>query len=175
METYIALLRGINVSGQKKVPMADLRMGLTKAGLGEVQTYIQTGNIILKSDSNPHKLKELIEATIKQKFGFDVPTLVLTPAQIMAVINDSPFSGIHLEKSYFVLLYEGPTTSKIEDIQKLAVKDEPFKITSECVYLNPTNGYGRAKFHNNFFEKKLEVKATTRNYKTMLKLLSLCQ
>ena len=174
MQTYIALLRGINVSGQKKVPMAELREVLTKTGFSEVQTYIQSGNVVFKSsERDTNSLEERIKTAIKTHFGFDVPTLVKTHLDIEVILESCPFSEDKKEKSYFTLLHSKPEVGIVNEVSKLIYPNEEFTITNQCVYFYCATGYGRAKMNNNFFERKLKVSATTRNYKTMLKLLSL--
>ncbi|WP_406682705.1 DUF1697 domain-containing protein [Seonamhaeicola sp. MEBiC1930] len=174
MITYIALLRGINVSGQKKVPMAELRKLLTENRLKNVQTYIQSENVIFQSfDEDKSALETIIHDAIRSHFGFDVPVLVLTPLELKQIFNGSPFLQSEKEKSYFMFLYEKPEENLIKEVSQLNYPNEAFKITDNSIYFYCSTGYGKAKCSNNFFERKLKVTATARNYKTMLKLLSL--
>lgn len=86
MNTYIALLRGINVGGYKKVPMAELRELLSKSGFENVRTYIQSGNIILQSsEDNPLKIERVIQQSMQSHFGFDVPVIVKTRSQLQVI------------------------------------------------------------------------------------------
>ncbi len=175
MKTYIALLRGINVSGQKKVPMAELRDLLSGLGLSHVQTYIQSGNVIFQSLGKSKKgLEDGIQKAIKSHFGFEVPVLVKTSRQLKEILTQTPFSKEKTEQSYFTLLHQKPDESLVEGVKLLKYPNEEFYITDECVYFFSSTGYGKAKCNNNFFEQKLKVSATTRNYKTIVKLLSLC-
>ncbi|ALJ05260.1 hypothetical protein APS56_09060 [Pseudalgibacter alginicilyticus] len=175
MNTYIAFLRGINVSGQKKIPMVKLRELLIKSGFKNVQTYIQSGNITFQSsEKNKNKLKDLIQNEIQVFFGFEVPVLLKTLKNIQDILNYSPFSEPEKETSYFTLLHAIPNKKLIESTSKENHPNETFYITKTCVYFYSPMSYGKAKCNNNFFERKLKVTATTRNYKTMTKLLSLC-
>lgn len=175
MKTYFALLRGINVSGQKKVPMAELRDLLSGLGFSHVQTYIQSGNVVFGSaEENSQKLAHDIQQEIKSHFGFEVPVLVKTSRQLKEILTQTPFSKEKIEQSYFTLLHQKPDGTLAEDVKLLKYPNEEFYITDECVYFFSSAGYGKAKCNNNFFEQKLKVTATTRNYKTMVKLLSLC-
>lgn len=175
MNTYIALLRGINVSGQKKIPMADLRELLTKSGLQNVQTYIQSGNVIFESSENHiQKLEEKIHVLIKTHFGFEVPILIKTSKQLLEIFDACPFSEEKKINSYFTLLYSTPNEKLVNEISKTSYPNEEFIIIKNCIYFNSALGYGKAKCNNNFFERKLKITATARNYKTMAKLLSLC-
>ena len=173
MKKRIAFLRGINVGGQKKIKMAELRDQLTEAGLIDVATYIQSGNIIFKSDSiDFEKLASTIEKVILEKFGFEVPTLVLAPETLLAILDTNPFSVVAEEKNlYFALLYQPPKPEMMANLNPLDYPNERFSITKNCVYLNCLKGAGNAKLTNNLIERKLGVTATTRNLRTMLKML----
>lgn len=174
MNVYVALLRGINVSGQKKIPMAELRQCLADFGFENVQTYIQSGNVIFQStDKNSSNIELKIHEAIKNHFGFEVPILVKTPSQLQQIFDDCPFSEEKKEHSYFTFLYTAPDDSVKEVVSKIVYPNEEFVITDNCVYFYCSTGYGRAKCNNNFFERKLKISATARNYKTIVKLLSL--
>ncbi len=179
MKTYIALLRGINVSGHKKVPMADLRSMLRKMGFQDISTYIQSGNVVFSSDeSNSHTLEKQIKQRIQGTFGFEVPVLVKSIAEFKKIIQQNPFTEAEsLEKNqvYFVLLRDRPLQERVAVFQKEEFKNEKFEVTEGCVYLLCQNGYGRAKLNNNLVEQKLKVEATTRNYRTMAKLLEMAE
>ncbi len=174
MRTYIALLRGINVSGQKKVPMAELRELLSKSGLENVQTYIQSGNVIFQSSEESKKVIENnIQKSILNHFKIEVPVLIRTPKELKAIFDTCPFSEVKKENSYFSILNTVPDVNLVKETQEIKYPNEEFVITDDCVYFYSSVGYGKAKCNNNFFERKLKVSVTTRNYKTMLKLLSL--
>lgn len=177
MKKYIALLRGINVAGQKKVAMAELRKVLGHAGLENVQTYIQSGNIVFESESiDSEGLQKIIEKSICSGFGFEVPVLVVTAEQIGAILEASPFkASIENEstKLYYVLLKRRPENDLKQRFLEELYPNEEFAITESCVYLLCKSGYGKAKLNNNLIERKLKVSATTRNHKTMSKLLEM--
>ncbi|QRM88290.1 DUF1697 domain-containing protein [Lacinutrix sp. WUR7] len=176
MKTYVALLRGINVGGHKKVPMAILRELLTKAGLLNVQTYIQSGNIVLQSSKeNTRVIEDKIHKAIQSHFQFEVPVLVKTKQELESVFENSPFDEVKKIKSYFILLQDTPSKELIEDASKKEYKTEEFKITNACIYLYNEAGYGKSEFNANYFERVLKTAATARNYNTMVKLLSLCK
>ncbi len=180
MKTYIALLRGINVSGQKKIKMADLKTMLEGIGFRSVTTYIQSGNVVFESnEENTNILSDLIKKGIEERFGFDVPVLVLTYKILASIYQDNPFSKriekeeIEEKKMYFTLLSTPPDPDAIAELTAKDYKAEEFVITKSVVYFYAANGYGRTKLNNNFFEKKLKCSATTRNLKTVTKLLEL--
>lgn len=174
MNTYIALLRGINVGGHKKVPMAELRELLTKSGLVNVKTYIQTGNIIFQSsDKSTFSLENRIQKSIIDHFGFEVSVMVRTRAHLNRIFDDCPFPEEKKVNSYFAILSKIPNQDLVKEAYDKTYDNEEYKIIKDCLYFYCANGYGNAKFSMNFFEKKLEVAATSRNFKTMAKLLSL--
>jgi uncharacterized protein (DUF1697 family) len=175
MKTYIALLRGINVSGQKKIKMADLKEALEKGNLKNVKTYIQSGNIVFDSEELDNTvLEDKIQDVILTHFGFEVPTMVITGSEIEAVLQANPFVGQTEERNlYFVLLKQPPEKELEEHFNQLNFVNEDFHITDACVYLCCKKGYGKAKLDNNFVERKLKVQATTRNLKTMNKLVEM--
>ncbi|GAA3569666.1 DUF1697 domain-containing protein [Snuella lapsa] len=174
MNTYIALLRGINVSGQKKVPMDTLREVLFNLGFKEVKTYIQSGNVVFQSlETNRDTLKQIIFDKLKSTFGFEVAVLIHSANSLLKVLDQCPFQEEEMLGSYFTLLHDIPKEELIETISKERYPDETFVIKEQCVYFYSKNGYGRAKCNNNFFERKLKVVATTRNYKTMQKLIAM--
>ncbi len=168
MKTYIALLRGINVSGHKKILMADLRLLLEKSGLQNVQIYIQSGNVVFSSSKKQQGLETTIHEAILKKYGWEVPILVKTASEIKSILDDCPFPKDKKEKSYFVLLQSAPSSSIISETNKLLYPNEEFIITNSCVYLYSELGAAKAKLNTNLFERKLKVKATARNYKTMI-------
>lgn len=176
MNTFIALLRGINVGGHKKVPMAELRELLTDSGFQNVQTYIQSGNVILESsEDNAQKIEDVIQKAIIDHFGFEVSILVRTRQELQSVFDNCPFSEEKKINSYFMILHTVPATNLIESVSHISYPKEEFVIIDACIYFYCSIGYGKVKFNGNFFERKLKTSATTRNYKTMVKLLSLSE
>ncbi len=180
MNTYIALLRGINVSGQKKIKMADLKIALEQLGFTEVTTYIQSGNIVFKYVKTHHdELSKRIHDKIDAHFGFDVPVLVITPQTLNSIYKKNPFldritkGEIAENKMFFTLLKNAPDTIAAQELSDTSYGEEEFLITENVVYFYAANGYGKTKLNNNFFEKKLKSSATTRNLKTVVKLMEL--
>ena len=178
MQTYIALLRGINVGGHKKIKMAELKLLFEKLGFKDVTTYIQSGNVVFSSPS-PQRGKsdfaEIIFEGIKKQFGYEVPVLVKTVDDVVQILKNCPFDEEKKAASYFMLLATPPKKELMELVKEISYPNEEFVLTPECVYIYFSKGYGNAKLNNNFFEKKLKVAATTRNYRTLVKLLELAE
>lgn len=176
MSTYIALLRGINVSGQKLIKMTELKELFEKQGFQNVLTYIQSGNAIFYSkEKSSDTIKKIISNSIKQEFGFDVGVLVITPDIIEYVLKNNPFikKNKGLDKLYVTFLSKQPSAENIKKLNSIDYSPEEYIINGKLVYLYVPNGYGKAKLNNNFFENKLKVEATTRNWKTINKLWEL--
>ena len=176
MKTFIALIRGINVGGHRKVPMTELRVLLTDSGFLNVKTYIQSGNVIFQSAGTEKKdLEAHIHNVINDCFGFEVPVLVRTADDLKTMFNNCPFSEEEKVNSYFTMLSEIPDKNLAEEASKRIYPNEEFIIFKDCIYFYSSEGYGKVKFNLSYFEKKLKVNATSRNYKTIVKLLSLSQ
>ncbi|MEL6637417.1 MAG: DUF1697 domain-containing protein [Bacteroidota bacterium] len=179
METYIALLRGINVSGQKKIKMADLREQLSGLGLAEVRTYIQSGNIVFRHPATePQVLAQKIKSQIQADYGFEVPTLVLRPTDLDYVLQHNPFaqdSDKDPSRWYLTFLATAPPAERIATLAQVDYAPEEFVLDGTNIFFYSPKGYGRAKMNNNFFEQKLKVAATTRNWRTINKLWEMCQ
>ena len=152
MKTYIALLKGINVGGHKKVPMADLRELLTKSGFENVQTYIQSGNVILQSSkSDISVIEKNIQESIMDHFGFEISVLVKTRSDLKRIFNDSPFSEEKKKASYFMLLRNTPEGDLVKVASEKVYEGEEYKILKDCIYFFCEKGFGQAKFNANFF------------------------
>lgn len=172
MKTYIALLRGINVGGHRKVPMAELRDLLTNIGCSDVKTYIQSGNVIFKTKEKPStQIETKIRKAIETYFGFEVSVMVRTRKQLQKIVDDCPFSNDKKINSYFAILSHSPDKDLVQKAYEKTYENEDYKIINDCIYFYSDKGYGTAKFSLNFFEKNLDVNATARKYKTMVKLL----
>lgn len=174
MPTYIALLRGINVSGQKLIKMEDLRNYFVKHGYANVKTYIQSGNVIFESSKqNSEKLSKKLEHQLASSLGYTVPVIALSQKEWKDVIEKIPYSIKKLkpdEHLYITLLATKPKLDLVKSLQAISDKTDEFQVIGKAVYILCRKGYGKSKFSNNFIEKKLGTQATTRNLATMQKL-----
>lgn len=179
IKTYIALLRGINVSGQKLIKMTELKTMFETIGFNNVTTYIQSGNVVFSSDEKEvSKIQQKIKQGILKSFGFDVDVQVLESSQLKKIKEGHPFLKENEEQFkaiYYTLLAEKPAKDLVNELNKLVQTVEFFHITDDVVYCFYPNGYGNAKWHNVFFEKKLKVSCTTRNFNTMQKIIELSE
>lgn len=175
MNTYILLLRGINVSGQKKILMADLKQNLSELGYANIKTYIQSGNLVFQSEKSGIKsLQDEIEQKIFDTHGFEVKAFIILPEDLQEIIQNNPFIDDmekDVKRTYFTFLSKEPDS--IESIDASKYPDEEFRLQGKTIYFYSAIGYGNAKMNNNFFEKKLGLTATTRNWNTCNKLIEM--
>jgi len=175
METKIAILRGINVGGKRKILMVDLKSLCEKLGWKEVRTYIQSGNVIFNSTEQNAELENTLENAIAEKFGFDVPVIVRSSNELQISIDKNPFydNDADVTQIHLTLLKENPIDEDVKQIQTFNYEPDRFVINDKEVFIYCEGKYHQSKLTNNFFEKKLKVGATTRNWKTVLKLIEL--
>lgn len=180
MQTYIAILRGINVGAQKKVLMAELKEVLKKLKLQDISTYIQSGNVVFKSDEklSNEEFAAKIEKVIHKHFKFEVPVIVRNASELKKLIAANPYpknKKIDLAKVHVTFLSGVPSEPLLQEIKKQNFLPDEFSINEKEVYLHTPGGYGVTKLSNSFFEKKLKVTATTRNWKTVNTLMEMCE
>ena len=172
--TYISLLRGINVSGQKKIIMKDLKALYESLGFENVVTYIQSGNVIFESKLDEDVLMEKIESAIIKEYGFDVPVQVRRASEFENIIEACPFAELDLVEEgtrvMVTFLASLPSSEYVEKLMTYVKEPECLVFMDRVVYLHCPHGYGKTKFSNVFIENKLKVKATTRNWKSVCKL-----
>jgi len=154
--------------------MSDLRGLFVDLGHEDVTTHIQSGNVIFRARSaKPAGVVGDIEGRIADDLGLDVTVLLRTPADLDRVIAGNPFSGrADPSKLHVTFLADVPGRSSAGAPEAPAGPDE-FEITGREVYVHAPGGYGRSKLNNTFFEKRLGVPATTRNWNTVTKLSEL--
>ena len=176
-QVYISLLRGINVSGQNKIAMQELRQLYASLELGNIQTYVQSGNVIFTSEqADQALLAQIIEARIKQQFGYTVPVFIRDAQEFERMFAGNPFLHGRDEDPawlHVTFLYETSPVIKLLQIPSPNPDGDEFVAGQREIFLFCPNGYGRTKLSNSFFERKLKVAATTRNWKTVHALTNL--
>lgn len=177
MTTYISLLRGINVSGQKKIPMTELKLLYESLVFENVTTYIQSGNVIFSSAENyESKLCDLISNKIREVFGYDVEVIIRSKNTWSEVIKNNPFikrSEVDPKKLHVTFLSQIPVEINTDELDKVKDSTEQYVISDKEIYFYCPEGYGRTKLSNNLLERKLKVTATTRNWNTVMKLFEM--
>ena len=176
MIKYVSILRGINVGGHRKILMKDLKELYLELGVLKPLSYIQSGNVIFETnEESTKKIETLITNGIKNKFGFDVPVLVRTVEEFRTVVQQSPYfnDDVDMKSLYFTFLSKVPIETDVKALSDINFGEDTFKIIGKTVhaFINPP--YHKSKFSNQIIEKKLNCKATTRNWKTVNKLIEL--
>jgi uncharacterized protein (DUF1697 family) len=177
MAVYVALLRGINVSGQKIIKMEDLKKAFEALHFKSVMTYIQSGNVVFGSDEkNVPILRTQIEKKLLKTFGYEVPVVVKTLKEIEEATKRNPFRIVKTEEGerlHISFLSGKPAKAAAENLAAVKSDIDELRLLGSEVYILCRKGYGTTIFSNTFIEKKLAVSATTRNWATVEKLLSL--
>ena len=179
MTVYISLLRGINVAGQKIIKMADLRAIYQQLSFQGVQSYIQSGNVIFNTELQNHQaIEQKIKAAIFSHYQFQVPVFILSPEALKTARDNLPFSSIDVavDGSKVLLCFLSESPSNTPDLFSPYLKNtERLCVVDNVLYLHCQEGYGRSKLTHSIIEKKLQVSATSRNLKTVEKLITLVE
>ncbi len=179
MPTYIAMLRGINVTGSKIIKMEALRASMSALGFKNVQSYVQSGNLIFEApNASIATLSAKIERKIMSDFGHAVPVFLRTPKEMSEIIKRNPFPkdpAIDQTRLHVTFLADAAPKTAAELLQPLAAGAEQIRVIGREIYLYCPLGYGTSKISNNAIEKKLSIGATTRNWRTTQTLLAMTQ
>jgi uncharacterized protein (DUF1697 family) len=176
MKTYIILLRGVMPSGNNKVPMAQLREALEKAGFDNVRTYIQSGNALVDTGLSVNEVEKCVHELIRKHIGPDLTVVAYTGAQLQKVLDENPFKeGYDLSRVFFVLFAAPPPPQKVKELIIQDFSPEKLAVTKYAGYMYIPGAYGRGTLSNNYLEKKFGVSSTMRNFNTMQILVELSQ
>jgi uncharacterized protein (DUF1697 family) len=176
MGRYAVFLRGINVGGNKKIGMADLRALLTDLGYTEVATLLQSGNaVVTAAEKSPAKLARAVEAAITERFAMNVTCFVRTPTELDAIIKLDPFAGIADNPSRYLVVFldDAPPGDLAQRIDPAAFAPEEYRVGGREVYLWLPGGQGESKLSEAMFGKKSGVYGTGRNWNTVTKMAAL--
>ncbi|MCB9451117.1 MAG: DUF1697 domain-containing protein [Anaerolineaceae bacterium] len=177
MPVYISLLRGINVGGNKKIRMAELKALYESLGFTNVQTLLQSGNVIFETAADPAQLAAQIEAGVFNTFGFESKIILRTCADLRAVVEHAPYTAEQLaepSKALVTFLATAPGDTAIQTLLNDHQGPEVLQVVGQELFVFYTDGAGRSKLTNVFIEKRLKTTGTARNWNTILKLLNLC-
>lgn len=176
MEKKVAILRGINVGGKRKILMKDLKLLFEKMRYTNVTTYKQSGNVIFNTTDNLSDIEISMEVqkAISDKYGFDVPVIIRSIKDLEQTIARNPFlksCESDINQLYLTFLNETPSPENIKNAELSNTRVDRFVVDNRNVFVFCEGKYHQSKLTNNFFENKLKVTATTRNWKTILKLI----
>ena len=177
--TYVAILRGVNVSGKNMIKMPALVKSIESIGFEAVRSYIQSGNLVFEAATGDFgNLARRIHEQIRHDFSFDIPVLVIEAKELENIREGNPFaqrSNIDLSKLHVTFLESEPQNDRVSLIDAEKYLPDEFVLAGKSIYLNCPVGYGSTKLNNNYFESKLKVKATTRNWNTVNKLVEMAK
>ena len=172
-QTFIALLRGINVSGKNKIPMAKLRSICTGIKCKDVQTYIQSGNVVFTSGLSAESLEVRLERAIEQEFGFSIPVVVRSASSWSRYVKGNPFPDEADKEGSWVLLSLPklpPKASVASELQQRAKQGERVVKKGDAIWIHYANGIGRSKLTPALLDRHAGSAVTARNWRTVLKL-----
>jgi uncharacterized protein (DUF1697 family) len=174
--TYVAMLRGINVGGRNKIKMPDLQALFVGLGHADVITYVQSGNVVFTSPAkSAAALASAIEKQIARDLAIDVVAVLRTKAELAKVIAGNPFvrTRADLAKLHVTFLKQLPGAALVRALDGHRAEPDEFRVLGREIYLHCPAGYGKTKLNNTFWERRLKIAATTRNWNTVTKLFEL--
>jgi uncharacterized protein (DUF1697 family) len=175
MNTWIALLRGINVVGKNKLPMKELAAVLEDAGFKETRTYIQSGNVVFRSARGTARtLSARIEKVVLERFGFAPRVIVITAADLAAAIRENPFTDAQRDHKclHLYFLSENPSKSDLDSLARIDAGRDEFALKGGVVYLYTPGGFAQSVLRRKL-ERCLGAAATARNWRTANELLKM--
>jgi uncharacterized protein (DUF1697 family) len=173
-EVHIALLRGINVGGKNMLPMRHLTEIFVAAGCGDVETYIQSGNVVFKAPlALAKKVPAVVERAVLGRFGFRVPVVMRTADELRGVARKNPFiaAGADVETLAVAFLADAPPAARVAALDPNRSPRDEFAVRGRDVYLRLPDGAARSKLTNAYFDSTLGTVSTARNWRTVLALL----
>jgi uncharacterized protein (DUF1697 family) len=176
--TYVALLRGVNVGGKNKLPMAYLAKMFVDLGCDDVRTYIQSGNVVFRAtEAKAKKLPGQIAGHLGLVFNYRVPVVVRSAAEMAVVIENNPFlkAGAFEETLHVLFLSTRPEAQQIAALDPDRSPPDRFVVRDREIYLELPNGVADSKLTNAYFDSKLATMCTGRNWRTVMKLYEMMQ
>jgi uncharacterized protein (DUF1697 family) len=180
MLTYISFLRGVNMTGHNSIKMSELSELYVNLGLKDAETFIQSGNVIFNDEKDiaPSALSINIEKAILKRFNYIVPVMIRTNQELTDLFSSNPFIGeINFDPSKMavIFLHDEPSDNQIQKVADIDYPPDKFKMVGRDIFIYCPNGFGRTKLYTNFFEKKMGVVGTARNWKTITTVLNIAE
>lgn len=175
LKNYIVLLRGVTPTGKNKIPkMSYLKEILEGEYFSNVQTYIQSGNIVLKTSLPISEIQNKVHQIIKEKIGAELSVIVKTSDEIATILSENPFEeNYDIKRVFFTLSNEIWDTILAQEIKEQDFGEQKMDYTTRALYMYLPKDASRTKLNNNFLERKLQITATTRNFNTLSKLINI--
>ncbi len=178
MATFVALLRGINVGGNKAVKMAALKALCAAAGFADARTLLQSGNVVFAATGEPRDIAGTLESAIRAEFGFPVAVIVRTAGDLDRIVADNPFGREATDDpGHLVVMFLDRDAEGAAVARLAADHGGPETIASgdRALYIYYPDGIGRSKLTNALIEKRIGVTGTARNWNTVTKLLAMTE
>jgi uncharacterized protein (DUF1697 family) len=176
--TYVALLRAINIGARNQIPMAGLKALFADLGHEDVATYVQSGNVVFRSRAGTQsKVAAEIEKRITKEYGHDVAVLLRTPAELAKIARGNPFlkGETDHKKLHVAFLDRRPAAKSVAGLDPDRSPPDAFEVSGRDIYLHFPTGSGRSKLTIGYFEARLGVRGTARNWRTVTTLLELAR
>ena len=174
MTAYVAFLRAVNVGGKNKVPMARLRDALAAAGLEEIATVLQSGNVVFRSRASAAAAAKVVAATIEETFGLEIGVVIRSAAELAAVAATTPFLDQEPDGDaktlHVAFLSARPSAAAVAKLDRDRSAPDSFAVAGREIYLSYPDGSGRSRLTLDYLEKKLGVTGTARNWRTVQRL-----
>jgi len=179
MDTCITMLRGINMTGHNTIKMAELTNLFRQIGFTDAETYIQSGNIVFTChNNNIDDVSSEIRKAILSEFNLNIAVITRTSDEMKKIISANPFlkvSGFDPSKMAVLFLELKPSDAQVLKVTGIDYPPDKFHINDSEIYLYCPNGFGKTKLYTNFFETKMKVTGTARNWRTVNKLLEMAE
>ena len=173
-QKFVVLLRAVNVSGKNLLKMADLKSKLLEEGFEDVQTYIQSGNIVLSNALSSKEIENSINKLIQTNFQLDIDVFVFTEQEFKTIIAESPYTDASEGNKIFItVLKDLPAQENIDRLAQVDKKNDEYALKDQILYSYLKEGMSNTKLTNPLFESKLKTRSTGRNLNTYLKLQTL--
>ncbi len=168
------------MAGHNKIKMTELVALYKKLGFNDSETFIQSGNVVFSNPDNQPVpgITAKIEEAILKKFGYSVPVIIRTPEELSEIVAHNPFvheENFNSERLAVIFLYDKPLGEQIAKVKNLNYPPDKFKITGREIFIYCPNGFGRSKIYTGFFENKMKVTGTGRNWHTVNALLEIAK
>lgn len=170
---HVSLLRGINVGGNNLISMARLRALYEALGCEDVTTYLQSGNVVFRRERDPAGIGRGVERAIKRELGLDVRVLDRSHADMAAIVDADPFPGADQSRRFVMFLAAAPGTEISREIEHVRLGPDEARLLGREIHLHCPDGIGNSKLPGLLSDRRLGVTATTRNWRTVSRLLEL--
>ena len=180
MQTYISFLRSVNMAGHNLIKMTELAKLFIDLGFGDAKTYIQSGNVIFTNDreESASSLSENLEKAILKKFNLPIYVMTRKKTDLWNLGACNPYliePDFDPSKMAVIFLHETPLDSQIQKVSEVNFPPDKFKIIGDEIFIYCPNGFARTKLYTGFFERKMNVIGTARNWKTITTILNLTE